>query len=90
MKKSNLYLVIALYLVFGCSSDSDRKRVSYLDYKAPVEIQRHFNRPIRWDAQLQERWVNGKLRVIYYKGKPVLRIEHESIKTPKEAVGVGL
>lgn len=54
MKKSNLYLVLAIYLVLGCSSDHGRKRVNYLDYKAPVEIQRHFNHPIRWDAQLQE------------------------------------
>ncbi len=89
MKKSNLYLALALYLVLGCSSDRGKK-VSYLDYKAPVEIQRHFNHPVRWDAQRQERWVNGKLRVIYINGTPCLRIEHDPVEPPKGASHVSL
>jgi hypothetical protein len=89
MKKLNL---IAATLVLMVMVSCDRpSKVSYLEYKAPYEIQKHFNYPIKWNAVRQERWVNGKLWVEERNGwKCIIMKRDLEVEPPKGATSVSL
>lgn len=89
MKKLNLIAtILVLIILFGCDRPS---KVSYLKYKAPYEIQKHYDYPIEWNAAKQERWINGKTRVVESNGWKSIVVKHDlEVEPPKNATCVKL
>lgn len=77
------FLLIMLTMQ-GCL-DAKKSKVNPYSYKAPEEIQKHFNHKIKWDAIHQERWKNGFLWVDSTGGDKIIIMRRDRLFTNHNA-----
>ena len=81
MKKT---VIMAAMFILGSSCDQPSKINPY-DYKAPPEIQKHFDHEVKWNAVRQERWLNGELWVETIGKDKCIVIRHDGVTPPDDA-----
>lgn len=82
MKKT---VIIVAMFTLGLASCDQPSKVNPYQYKAPPEIQKHFDHEVKWNAARQERWLNGELWVDSIGGDKCIVIRHHGVNPPSDA-----
>lgn len=89
-----IVFLFCLFIFNSCeeATNPNQSRMSYLDTPVPVEIQKYFKRPIKWDKWRQEAWLRGDIEIDSNQlGHKFLVISHHRSNSiiPPGAVEIG-